>query len=314
MSEINIPALSRKRRHLAKGSDAVIAACSQSDTIASMQWSRYVLLLSFFVAACAPKSPPEALDVPLAKVVHQTSAADIDKTAQKNTAAGATGDVGEKPEVVDVHTRKTRFFAMLRPLVEAENTRILTLRQQLLSLQKQRQDYSENQLLKIQIWAKNYRVPLVGKPQPAFWVHLLKRVDAVPLELALAQAANESAWGTSRFARLGNNFFGQWCYTKDCGIVPARRNAGASHEVRVFASAGESVRAYIHNLNTTKAYRSLRRLRLHLRRSGQALDARLLAGGLSAYSERGAAYVKSIRTMIRVNQSLMRPKGSKTSE
>ncbi len=157
----------------------------------------------------------------------------------------------------------------------------------------------------IRLLAKRYRVPLQDKPTEVFWSRLAKRVDVVPVELALAQAANESAWGTSRFARQGNNFFGQWCYTSGCGIVPTRRNAGATHEVKAFDSPGASVRAYIHNLNTAKAYQPLRGIRLHLRRNKQPLDAMIMASGLSGYSERGAAYVKNIRTIIRRNRALI---------
>jgi len=266
-----------------------------------MYWKLYVLLLTGFVAACAPKTPPVALqsDSPLLEVVSEMPVAVEQAPSEK---------VEEKEVVLDTRTRKQRFFALLRPLVLAENARILKLRQQVLALQKQADGYSKDQLRDIRLWAQYYRVPLAAEPQSAFWAHLLKRVDIVPLELALAQAANESAWGTSRFSRQGNNFFGQWCFKKGCGMVPARRNASATHEVKVFASPDESVRAYIHNLNTTGVYRALRGIRLHLRRAKQPLDAMLLASGLFAYSERGAAYVKSIRKIIRRNHVLMQPK------
>jgi len=267
-----------------------------------MYWKFYVLLLTGFVAACAPKMPPvvSQSDNPLLEVVSEMPVAVEQAPSEK---------AEEKEVVLDTRTRKLRFFALLRPLVQAENARILQLRQQVLALQQQGSAYSESQLRDIGVWARNYRLPLIGKPQSAFWAHLLKRVDVVPLELALAQAANESAWGTSRFSRQGNNFFGQWCFSKGCGMVPMRRNSGATHEVKVFATAGESVRAYIHNLNTTGVYRPLRGIRLHLRRGKQPLDAMLLASGLFGYSERGAAYVKSIRKIIRRNQALMKTAG-----
>jgi len=209
-------------------------------------------------------------------------------------------------EVVDVKTKKKRFFAKLRPLVQAENKRIAALRTNLLELSRKTDAFSPDEMDLIYPLAAKYRVPLADRPDSEFWELLLKRLDVVPLELALAQAANESAWGRSRFARNGHNYFGQWCYKKGCGIVPLRRNAGSSHEVKMFSSTAESVRAYIYNLNTTSAYKHLRSLRQHMRRSGDKLDASLLAGGLSTYSERGAEYVKSIRTLIRRNQSLMR--------
>ncbi|MFM9673737.1 glucosaminidase domain-containing protein, partial [Streptomyces galilaeus] len=81
----------------------------------------------------------------------------------------------------------------------------------------------------------------------------LRRVDIIPKELALMQAANESAWGTSRFARIGLNFFGQWCYSQGCGMIPNRRNSGAAHEVAAFKSVRDAVSSYFKNINTHAA-------------------------------------------------------------
>jgi Bax protein len=135
--------------------------------------------------------------------------------------------------------------------------------------------------------------------------YILDRVDEIPTALVLIQAANESAWGNSRFARQANNYFGQWRFTKGCGLVPLRRNAGAKHEVQYFTSAELSVRAYIHNLNTSPSYKMLRNLRHFLRRQGKPLDAEFLAIGLKDYSERGMDYVRIIQGMIRSNKALI---------
>jgi len=251
-----------------------------------------VLLLSGMLSACAPKT---TVHVPVVEIIEKP----VVKVVTEELPVAAP------VEVVDVRTRKQRFFALLRPLVQIENKRIMELRTRLLELSRKTDAYSPEQMDMIYPLAAKYRVSLAGRPAPEFWALLLKRLDKIPLELALAQAANESAWGTSRFARDGNNYFGQWCYKKGCGIVPLHRNAGSSHEVKVFASAAESVRAYIYNLNTTSAYKRLRNLRQHMRRSGTKLDAALLAGSLSTYSERGADYVKSIRILIRSNRALM---------
>ncbi len=111
----------------------------------------------------------------------------------------------------------------------------------------------------------------------------------------------ESAWGTSRFAREGRNYFGQWCFKEGCGLVPLKRNKNASHEVRRFNSAQESVRAYLHNLNTNRAYREFRELRYNLRVEKSPLDADILAEGLSRYSEKGMRYVRNLRMLMRDN-------------
>ena len=136
---------------------------------------------------------------------------------------------------------------------------------------------------------------------PAEWETLLRRVDVVPPSLALAQAANESAWGTSRFARDGNNYFGQWCFEQGCGLVPKRRDEGRAHEVATFSSPVESVERYMANLNTHDAYRPLRERREQLRESEAPITGIQLAAGLEKYSERGEEYIAELRSMIRFN-------------
>lgn len=127
---------------------------------------------------------------------------------------------------------------------------------------------------------------------------LMRRVDIIPTPLVLVQAAKESSWGQSRFAVEAHNLFGQWCFSEGCGIAPRRRAVGAIHEVRKFSSASESVRSYLHNLNTHVSYRHLRRLRQQLREHNHPVTAIALADGLSHYSERRQAYVKEIKLMI----------------
>ena len=131
---------------------------------------------------------------------------------------------------------------------------------------------------------------------------LLQRVDRVPASLALAQAANESAWGTSRFAREGNNYYGQWCFNQGCGIVPQGRDANKTHEVATFATPKGSVQSYMLNLNRHNAYQELRAIRASLRSEGIRVTGIELSYGLSRYSERGVAYGEELRDMIRYNK------------
>lgn len=203
------------------------------------------------------------------------------------------------------HLNKNDFFTLMRPVIEAESARILQTRRHLLRL-KSSARLQEPEVVWVRQIATEYHVPFNGKPDPRFWQQLLARVDIVPLEMALAQAANESAWGNSRFARDANNYFGHWCFKKGCGLVPLRRRAGARHEIQRFDSRASSVRAYMKNMNTGRAYQQLRTMRQSMRHQGQTLDAELLALGLRKYSERGAEYVKSIRSIIRKNRTLMR--------
>jgi Bax protein len=130
---------------------------------------------------------------------------------------------------------------------------------------------------------------------------LERRADVVPESIVLAQAAIESGWGTSRFAREGNNYFGQRCYSPECGISPEGRPAGNFGLAR-FASVSASVESYIINLNTHPNYQKFRRMRLALQESGAPITGLALVDGLDGYSERGSDYVSEIRSMIRANR------------
>ena len=131
---------------------------------------------------------------------------------------------------------------------------------------------------------------------------LLKRMDIVPPSLALAQAAEETGWGTSRFAREGNALFGQYTYKSVTGMIPQRRDADSRHRVRRHDSLLDAVRAYVHNLNTHWAYEDFRDRRALLRRADRPIGGHDLAGALGQYSERRAAYIESIRTIMRQNR------------
>ncbi|GMA82235.1 hypothetical protein GCM10025855_17680 [Shewanella glacialipiscicola] len=134
---------------------------------------------------------------------------------------------------------------------------------------------------------------------------LLKRVDIVPESMVLIQAANESGWGSSRFAREGFNFFGEWCFTSGCGIVPSSRGSGKSHEVKVFTSVDESVSSYMRNLNSNTAYTLLRSIRADLRSQELELKADQLIYGLVNYSERQDAYIDELLDMLRHNEKYL---------
>jgi Bax protein len=130
---------------------------------------------------------------------------------------------------------------------------------------------------------------------------LISRVDVIPPALALAQAAEESGWGTSRFAKEGNAIFGQWTFALRSGLTPLKRDQGKKHQVKVFDSLIDSVRAYTVNLNSHRAYKGFRNTRQDLRRAGVPLDSQALVGKLHKYSERGQAYVSALRELINFN-------------
>lgn len=131
---------------------------------------------------------------------------------------------------------------------------------------------------------------------------LLDRVDIIPPSLAIAQAAEESGWGTSRFAREGNALFGQRAYkAHKKGIVPKERPEGTKFRVRAFDHLIDGVKAYVHNLNTHFAYEDFRDLRASLRAETGDVDGYALAGSLLRYSERGEDYIRTLRAIMRVN-------------
>ena len=201
-------------------------------------------------------------------------------------------------DLIDVKDKKKRFFDFMRPIVIDENAKILELRKELIAAKN-----SNNNKSLVAQAAKDYSVLWeAGKED---WDKLLERVDAVAVEVALAQSANESAWGQSRFAKKGNNFFGQWCYKKGCGLIPKKRDKGTKHEVASFKTVNDSVRSYLKNINTGRVYAPLRNVRKKDRATGKRADAKAQAGGLIKYSQRREEYVKEIRAMIRVNKKLM---------
>ncbi|WP_221031356.1 glucosaminidase domain-containing protein [Actomonas aquatica] len=209
-------------------------------------------------------------------------------------------------DYTDVNEKKTAFFDFLAPHIEAVNQGILKDRRRLEAI---RADAAEGDAPGwidrrwITHLAERYEFEdIPEKPTLAFVDQLLRRVDIIPPSLIMAQAANESAWGTSRFARQGNNLFGMRTYEPGTGIVPKRRAAGATWEVAAYDTVREGLADYIQTLNTGSTYRQLRNLRRDLRRQDRTISGSVLAGGLTRYSEKGYEYVAIIRSMIRSNK------------
>ena len=212
---------------------------------------------------------------------------------------------GDIASVSDVARKKSLFFRSLLPIVMVENHNISLQRRHVLELMGVGVEHlNQEELAWLQNIAAWYRVP-VTEAEPGFWSELLARIDRIPAPLVLAQAANESAWGTSRFALQGNNLFGLWTYDESKGMIPTGRKPGEKHAVQVFASLQDSVREYMRNLNTHRAYKALRTARAEYRRLGEPVQAEKLAQGLLPYSQRGEAYVEEIRAMIKGNQLAM---------
>jgi len=202
----------------------------------------------------------------------------------------------------DVKQKKTAFFEYMLPLVAAGNQSIIEQRGELEEMAigaDQLSFFQQRTLLQL---ADGYGLDTEATDNQQIIDQLLLRVAPLPPSLVLAQAAIESAWGTSRFARQGNNLFGQWCYQKGCGMVPLRRSAESRHEVASFGSVGDAVKAYLYNLNTHRAYKDLRVLRAELSSSEGGATGHQLAQTLLYYSELRQVYVDEVQAVIRINQ------------
>ena len=126
------------------------------------------------------------------------------------------------------------------------------------------------------------------------------RMDEVPVSLALAQAAKETGWGTSRFAQEGNALFGQWTWSGE-GLKPKEADESEGHKVMKFNVLQASVRAYQRNLNTHRTYKEFRLARAQLRDAGEPLDSIILSKYLNKYAETGEQYVKILQKIIKQN-------------
>ena len=199
---------------------------------------------------------------------------------------------------VDLHQRavseyKDLYIFLLLPNITAINNEITAQRSRLLALKNKKNLSSDDQR-----WLKQLAVDY--KVQMGDMAQLMLRVDVIPASLALAQSINETAWGSSRFAVQGNALFGQHLANGSKGkYIKAR---GADIKVATFATPLQGVRSYMHNLNTTKAYHSLRAIRQSQRQSAHKLDSVVLAAALAFYSETGQAYVHSLQRLIISNK------------
>jgi len=194
--------------------------------------------------------------------------------------------------------RKELFIRTMLPLVLKANEGILLERGRLLSL-RARAAAGRAATAEEALWI-NDLAARYGVEKPEFG-QLLARVDIVPVSLALAQAAEESGWGTSRFVRLGNAAFGQITFSEQDGLVPSGRADGKRHLIRTYDHLLDGVKSYAHNLNTHDAYRQFRKLRGQMRARGQDIDGFKLTSSLTGYSERGDEYVDTIQTIMRAN-------------
>ncbi len=207
---------------------------------------------------------------------------------------------------ISVTHKKRLFFRAMTPLVLRSNELILEDRAALKELRTaavngQLSSEQQSQLTDIALRFRviNEKTDTIGESD---FTELWRRVDIVPVSLALSQSAEESGWGTSRFAAEGNSLFGQWSWGK--GITPKEQRTSDKGDYRIaaFETPLDSVRGYTMNLNTHNAYRELRQKRAELRQAGKPIHGADLVSTLNRYSERGEAYVDSLRSIMSYNK------------
>ena len=189
--------------------------------------------------------------------------------------------------------RKEFFIQIVLPLILKENNNIRLDRKRLFSIINK----SNNTKLEKQWLNKKYKQYGI----PSKDLSILKiRMDEIPVSLALAQAAKETGWGTSRFAQEGNALFGQWTWSGE-GLKPKDSDKDQGHKVMKFNVLQASVRAYQRNLNTHSTYKEFRQERAKLRDDGKPLDSLVLSKHLDKYAETGEKYVDVLKQIINQN-------------
>jgi len=210
---------------------------------------------------------------------------------------------GDQSQRIPVELKKTIFFQLTIPLILRSNELLLDERKKLVLLAKKFNNLTKEESVWLGALAKRYKLiksedEILDRTKVD---ELLLRLNIIPPSLALAQAAEESGWGTSRFAMLGNSLFGQWDFSGK-GMAPAQqRKELGNYGLARFETPLHAVQSYMLNLNTHRAYRRLREKRAQMQASGEKIRGYELAETLDRYSERRYAYVESLHAMMHYN-------------
>ena len=199
----------------------------------------------------------------------------------------------EMKMIENTKQKKNLFIQIVLPLILKENTQIRLDRKKLfVILNKSNNSEAEKKWLNMKF--KQYGV----KNKDLFTLKI--RMDEVPISLAIAQAAKETGWGTSRFALEGNALFGQWTFSGE-GLKPLAIDGDKTHKVMKFQILQASIRAYQRNLNTHSSYKKFRKLRALARENNEKLDSLILADSLDKYAATGKEYTEILKKIIKQN-------------
>ncbi|NPA11472.1 MAG: mannosyl-glycoprotein endo-beta-N-acetylglucosamidase [Epsilonproteobacteria bacterium] len=198
-------------------------------------------------------------------------------------------------KIKNIKEKKEAFISIMTPLIQSQNQKILKERIKILSVFKDPFFLLNPSIIAfLAKEAKKYKIKdILDKEE------FLKRVDTIPLKLALAQAIVESGWGSSRFTKEANNLFGHWEYSNK-GLLPKSRydNIDINYSIKIFPSLSASIAAYMKNLNTNPAYKEFRQKRYLARKRGVKYSPYTAAKTLINYSQRKEEYVKLLEKII----------------
>ena len=206
-------------------------------------------------------------------------------------------------QLQDVKLKKKLFYLITLPIIHESNRLILEDREMVINIEKKflRADLNENEVNETVRLAIKYKLDYSTIDLKLFR-DLKQRINIIPVSLALAQAIVESGWGQSRFALEGNALYGQWTTNEQKGIIPEDRDEDKTHAVRKFENLQQSVQAYMHNINTHRAYYSFRVVRRIAERVQYTDPISAKVKFLAAYAEIGQEYVDKLELIIESNK------------
>jgi Bax protein len=206
-------------------------------------------------------------------------------------------------QLQDVKLKKKLFYLITLPIIHESNRLILEDREMIINIEKKflRKTLNENEVNETVRLAVKYKLDYSTIDLKLFR-DLKQRINIIPVSLALAQAIVESGWGQSRFALEGNALYGQWTTNEQKGIIPEDRDEDKTHAVRKFENLQQSVQAYMHNINTHRAYYSFRVVRRIAERVQYTDPISAKVKFLAAYAEIGQEYVDKLELIIESNK------------
>lgn len=209
-----------------------------------------------------------------------------------------------KLDLSEYSAKKREFIQVLLPLISYENNKIIIQRKELKNIRSlliKNKTLSNENIERLFFIAKKYKIKNTDKHKLDLVNELLLSVDIIPTSIVLAQAANESGWGKSRFAMEYNAIFGEYTYDFSSGVLPLNREEGANHLVKAFSSIDQSVESYFNNINTHSAYSEFRELRKVMRNKNNFSNISFLVERLSSYAA-DKNYSKTLNSIIKSNK------------